>query len=1070
MKLSKKVLAFLLALCMLCGIPLSVSAATNIKIFSASRISDTEVLCVLQTDNGYYQQVDETSLSALPYLCIRDENGTVVDKDEYPMEETGSGSYTWKATNMINQNVNGNYVRITFESVKTAEQTLASLNAKYGTTFKLSLLFEDEISSTKNSVTCTASNIVGDLKNPVTIVSATETADDTLSVVFSENINGGKLSSILNNQELWLRITVNDRYFAWNTPYPMDGVTAQGQIQWKAISTSVDGVNSPAKTMDVRFADGTIRQAQQYLSDYAAQYPDVDFRLSLHLVDKVSGKNGLINGLTSNATGIPMPAKDIGGDVVSVQITSGLTFESAKVVEITENDVTTELVFSSPIWLNQDHVHMSKKALSGGCGSTIDSDHWMEWKSDSLVPAEGILTNGGKTYASVWRVTFKKCCDVHKPLWGTEGAYTVAEGVIAISDQGAATNSSTAYVESSCAEGFAGLMLKVTNKLNNQYEVAAATMMAAPLDAGDPITTIEDGQAYSFMNCDTGRKITVNGVDAFVLSASGDGNAYTVDTAIADANTITIKACANERYQIIVNENYVLTDNDANMNNEANLIRAFTDQASIESCWYMTKAGDVEPLKVMPLGDSLTHGVTSTVTDDVEVGYREKLSEKLTEYFGRVVFVGEKVTAKTTADETRLLRHAGYPGYTIKYVWPENDALENGNNATLHQGVADFIEGQIDKYTPDIVCMMLGTNDLSQIQKSEAKSDEEQMADLIANYTSLVMDIEAKLDDNGLLICSAITPNKYAFDKTYTQPFAEQVIELVDEWRAEGKKIASADQYSAVLAVLDVENPWDDGVHLNNAGYAAMADEYYRVIVNNYKANSNKFNGLQDALNTAVSGTVVSLTGSMTVADEGLLIPDGVTLDLKGYELAVSTLVANIGESNLIDSTDGEGLIVIARDQLALGEKNQQLPLYDINNGGYRLFNCEITHQMKELESEGKKELKFGSMLSLNERALELLKDPTAAGVTMRMDIPMVVNGETKTLVYDFKPATIAKYAEMMLDNPEGKTWAIVLTVYGIEKLESDITLSASPILRTSTTTVKTGSPCSYEFKSSEGE
>ena len=57
-----------------------------------------------------------------------------------------------------------------------------------------------------------------------------------------------------------------------------------------------------------------------------------------------------------------------------------------------------------------------------------------------------------------------------------------------------------------------------------------------------------------------------------------------------------------------------------------------------------------------------------------------------------------------------------------------------------------------------------------------------------------------------------------------------------------------------------------------------------------------------------------------------------------------------------------------------------------------------------------------------------------------------------------------------MLDNPEGKTWAIVLTVYGIEKLESDITLSASPILGTSTTTVKTGSSCSYEFKSSEGE
>ena len=99
------------------------------------------------------------------------------------------------------------------------------------------------------------------------------------------------------------------------------------------------------------------------------------------------------------------------------------------------------------------------------------------------------------------------------------------------------------------------------------------------------------------------------------------------------------------------------------------------------------------------------------------------------------------------------------------------------------------------------------------------------------------------------------------------------------------------------------------------------------------------YNTLADALEAAVSGDTIEL--GMNAFEYEVSLPEGVTLDLNG-----KTLDAGSVSGTVIDSADGAGLIVVAKESAVLEAGAGQVALWDNNEQapGYRIFNYEFVN------------------------------------------------------------------------------------------------------------------------------
>ena len=373
----------------------------------------------------------------------------------------------------------------------------------------------------------------------------------------------------------------------------------------------------------------------------------------------------------------------------------------------------------------------------------------------------------------------------------------------------------------------------------------------------DAVIPLED-KAYNFMNTDTGRSLAVadgdTTVDEFtVVRKSAESNmiALKYGEQYLDLRTATvslsdepiyflIKACANARYQLLVNPDYAVADSDAGTDNCATMTVKSANGKDISTGWYLTPSGETRPIRLLPLGDSLTDGVNyDRQQGELMVSYREELSEMLTEYFGRVVFVGAKKTASTTLDEARLLRHAGYSGYVIRQYWSENTYEQTYQ----HPGIDPFINDLTAKYDPDIVCMLLGHNDNSQMNMNKVhtgKSKEQLIAEWLVVYEEFVNKITDTMDDNDTIFCSSLTINKDASGTESKKQVNEHLIPMLKDMMGDNGNLALADSWTATATVGLAGINAADSVHLNAVGYGALADEWYRVITEVYGTDSVK--------------------------------------------------------------------------------------------------------------------------------------------------------------------------------------------------------------------------------------
>lgn len=110
-----------------------------------------------------------------------------------------------------------------------------------------------------------------------------------------------------------------------------------------------------------------------------------------------------------------------------------------------------------------------------------------------------------------------------------------------------------------------------------------------------------------------------------------------------------------------------------------------------------------------------------------------------------------------------------------------------------------------------------------------------------------------------------------------------------------------------------------------------LTEELYPVaMVTVDKYNADYYMSLEEALAAAKDGETVILLKDAT--DNYVIVEEGITLDLNGYELTVRGVVAF--DSDIIDSSEeNTGVLVVDRDRVSLDIDNNQLPVWNDENG-----------------------------------------------------------------------------------------------------------------------------------------
>ncbi|WP_028511247.1 SGNH/GDSL hydrolase family protein [Ruminococcus sp. NK3A76] len=217
-------------------------------------------------------------------------------------------------------------------------------------------------------------------------------------------------------------------------------------------------------------------------------------------------------------------------------------------------------------------------------------------------------------------------------------------------------------------------------------------------------------------------------------------------------------------------------------------------------------------IKLMTCGDSITDGFW------LEGGYRKFLCDKLEEngLSQYVDFVGSKKGGECYDNE-----HEGYTGWSI-------DRIEESITGS-RMGVSNILPKRIEKFQPDVVTLMIGTNDILSNYELDTAGD---------RLSALIDAMLEKMPEGSVLFLATLpdmdaTNNTYIDKDTFTVEYMDKCISdynymvkgLVDKKKQEGKNIRLAD-VSTVLVKSDLY----DGVHPSEEGYKKLADFWYDTI------------------------------------------------------------------------------------------------------------------------------------------------------------------------------------------------------------------------------------------------
>jgi len=223
---------------------------------------------------------------------------------------------------------------------------------------------------------------------------------------------------------------------------------------------------------------------------------------------------------------------------------------------------------------------------------------------------------------------------------------------------------------------------------------------------------------------------------------------------------------------------------------------------ALAACYASAQA----PVKIMPLGDSITFG--SQRVGNPPGGYRKELGARLGGAGIAYDFVGESSENPAPGIDPN---HNGYPGIRTDQVLAKIDSWLNKN--------------------PDIVLLKLGTNDMLQKYSVGAA---------IANLRE--MSLRITNNANRKLYVATIIPvneDRDGYTKAQWAPiintYNNEVRKMVQDLAGQGRKVALVDMYNTIV-YTDSNNSNNnfflpsDGTHPGQAGYNQMGAIWYNAI------------------------------------------------------------------------------------------------------------------------------------------------------------------------------------------------------------------------------------------------
>jgi lysophospholipase L1-like esterase len=192
------------------------------------------------------------------------------------------------------------------------------------------------------------------------------------------------------------------------------------------------------------------------------------------------------------------------------------------------------------------------------------------------------------------------------------------------------------------------------------------------------------------------------------------------------------------------------------------------------------------PLKIMPLGASMTYGYNSTDGN----GYREVLRKHLVNEAGLSIDYVGSMKSGNMADPD----NEGHSGYRI-------DQVANG------------VDSWLATYKPSLVLLNVGTNDT--IQNYQLSTAPDRLSALIDRILA---------DDPGVTVmASTVMPTPDTARNDLVKALNAKLPAIVNAKAAAGKPVHLVDIYSA-LSLADIGS---DQIHPTDAGYAKIADRWY---------------------------------------------------------------------------------------------------------------------------------------------------------------------------------------------------------------------------------------------------
>ncbi|ORY59592.1 SGNH hydrolase-type esterase domain-containing protein [Pseudomassariella vexata] len=189
------------------------------------------------------------------------------------------------------------------------------------------------------------------------------------------------------------------------------------------------------------------------------------------------------------------------------------------------------------------------------------------------------------------------------------------------------------------------------------------------------------------------------------------------------------------------------------------------------------------PLRIMPLGASITFGVASSDGN----GYRKTLRDGIVAQGNQVNFVGSHPNGTMEDNENE-----GWPGYVITQIHDKSRAF-------------------VPQCQPNVFLVNAGTNDC--IQDIDIPETSIRIASMMEDMY--------KQSPRATVILSTLLPNAQQATEQRVETVNNQYRKLVMDLQLRGKRIVLAEMRGSNGVVIGDIGP--DGVHPNDTGYKKMS-------------------------------------------------------------------------------------------------------------------------------------------------------------------------------------------------------------------------------------------------------